>query len=251
MHAWLAGLIVFGTSAAVLVLEILAVRLLAPFLGVTLEVTTGVIGVILAGIALGTWLGGRAADSMDPRKLLGPILIAGGVLALLVIPIVSLVAASDLDSSPQGILVATTAAFFLPAAVLGGALIAAVVGGAGYSAYGFFTESAAAGRFETQATRAAHVNRFLVGELLGGVTTGDEDVKASELLDRAADDRRPAEGCLAVDRGVGEVRAAIEGGAGEVRVAVDGGVAEGCVALERGASEITVAQAYTREDQTR
>ena len=62
MRPLFGGLIVFGTSAAVLALEILAVRLLAPYLGITIEVTTGVIGTVLAGIALGTWLGGRLAD---------------------------------------------------------------------------------------------------------------------------------------------------------------------------------------------
>ena len=43
----LAGLIVFGASAAIVVLEILAVRLLAPFMGITLETTTAVIGTVL------------------------------------------------------------------------------------------------------------------------------------------------------------------------------------------------------------
>ncbi len=67
-----AGLIVFGASAAVLALEILAVRLLAPYLGITIEVTTGVIGTVLAGIALGTWLGGRLADAVDLAGSSGP-----------------------------------------------------------------------------------------------------------------------------------------------------------------------------------
>ncbi len=40
MSMWLAGLVVLCTSAAVLVLEILAGRLLAPYLGVTLETWT-------------------------------------------------------------------------------------------------------------------------------------------------------------------------------------------------------------------
>ena len=43
------------TSGCVLVLEILAGRLLAPYVGVTLQTYTGVIGTVLAGIALGTW----------------------------------------------------------------------------------------------------------------------------------------------------------------------------------------------------
>jgi MFS family permease len=121
MAPLVASLIVFFASAAVLVLEILAVRLLAPHLGVTLEVTTGVIGTVLAGIAMGTWLGGRLADAVDPRRLLGPILILGGVLAIAVIPIVTLAGSMGLAPDPAGILFFAGAAFFLPAAVLSAA----------------------------------------------------------------------------------------------------------------------------------
>ena len=118
MRPALAGLLVFSSSAAVLALEILAVRLLAPHLGITLEVTTGVIGTILAGIAVGTWLGGQLADKADPRRMLGPILIIGGVLALAVIPMIGLAAQTGVGPSPQGVLIYAGTAFFLPAAVL-------------------------------------------------------------------------------------------------------------------------------------
>ncbi len=121
MRPIVGGLIVFGTSAAVLALEILAVRLLAPYLGITIEVTTGVIGTVLAGIALGTWLGGRLADRVDPRRLLGPILIVGGVLALAVIPMITLASRYGVGPGPQGILIYAGTAFFLPAAVLSAA----------------------------------------------------------------------------------------------------------------------------------
>lgn len=118
MHPLVGAVIVFGTSAAVLALEILAVRLLAPYLGITIEVTTGVIGTVLAGIALGTWLGGRLADRVDPRRLLGPILVVGGVLALAVVPMITLASRTGVGSSPQGILIYAGTAFLLPAAVL-------------------------------------------------------------------------------------------------------------------------------------
>ena len=55
----------FGSSAAVLVVEIVALRLLAPYLGLTLETSTMVIGIALTAIALGSWSGGRLADQVD------------------------------------------------------------------------------------------------------------------------------------------------------------------------------------------
>jgi hypothetical protein len=44
--------LVFVAAGAVLVLEILSVRLLAPYVGLTLETTTSIIGAVLATIAL-------------------------------------------------------------------------------------------------------------------------------------------------------------------------------------------------------
>jgi MFS family permease len=80
--------IVFVASGAVLMLEILAVRLLAPYVGLTLETTTSIIGAVLAGIALGAAIGGWFADRRDPRRLVVGLLIGGGLLALLTVPIV-------------------------------------------------------------------------------------------------------------------------------------------------------------------
>ncbi|MEU9372734.1 fused MFS/spermidine synthase [Streptomyces sp. NPDC048255] len=78
-----AAMLVFGSSAAVLVVEIVALRLLAPYLGLTLETSTMVIGIALTAIAVGSWLGGRIADQVSPRRLLGPSLgVSGAVVAL-------------------------------------------------------------------------------------------------------------------------------------------------------------------------
>ena len=41
---WVAYALVFGTSAAVLVLEITSLRLIAPYVGITMETNTSVIG---------------------------------------------------------------------------------------------------------------------------------------------------------------------------------------------------------------
>lgn len=118
MPRLIARSLVFFSSAAVLVLEILAQRLLAPYLGVSLAVVTGVIGVILAGIAIGAWLGGRAADRTDPAGLLGPLLVAGGVTALASPLLVDLLGPAVGSPGPFSILLLTTIGFFAPAAVL-------------------------------------------------------------------------------------------------------------------------------------
>ncbi len=71
--------LVFASSAAVLVVELSALRLLAPYLGLTLEMNTLVIGMVLAAIAVGAWFGGIMADQTDPRRMLGPLLLGSGL----------------------------------------------------------------------------------------------------------------------------------------------------------------------------
>ncbi len=57
-----ANIIVFTSSFCVMVIELIAARILAPHIGVSLYTWTSIIGVILAGIALGNYLGGKLAD---------------------------------------------------------------------------------------------------------------------------------------------------------------------------------------------
>lgn len=109
--------LVFVTSGCVLVLEILAGRLLAPLIGVSLETFTGIIGTVLAGIALGNEIGGRIADRSNPAPFIGPTIAIGGALAWLAPILVSLlgpVRATD----PASIVVLTALTFFTPAATL-------------------------------------------------------------------------------------------------------------------------------------
>src|SRR6478752_1708422 len=84
----LAAALVFVAAGAVLMLEILAVRLLAPYVGLTLETTTSIIGAALAGIAAGAAVGGYLADRTNTRLLVVVLLLLGGVLTLLTVPVV-------------------------------------------------------------------------------------------------------------------------------------------------------------------
>lgn len=113
-----AGALVFFTSASVLVLEILAGRILAPYVGVTLQTFTGIIGTVLAGIALGSWLGGRAADRTDPNGLLAPLLIVGGLLVVFTPTVVTALGPTLSGENPAQIVSLAFVGFFLPAAVL-------------------------------------------------------------------------------------------------------------------------------------
>lgn len=83
-----AAALVFVAAGAVLMLEILAVRLLAPYVGLTLETTTAIIGAALGGIALGAAVGGYFADRTNTRQLIIGLLIGGGLLTLLTVPVV-------------------------------------------------------------------------------------------------------------------------------------------------------------------
>lgn len=118
MRGWLIWTVVFVASAAVLVLEIVAGRILAPYVGVTLQSFTGIIGTVLAAIALGAWLGGRLADRHDPIQALGPVLASGGVLAVLSPAIVYAVGPSLRGTSSITTVGLAAIGFFAPAAVL-------------------------------------------------------------------------------------------------------------------------------------
>jgi MFS family permease len=112
-----AGL-VFVASGAVLVLEILSVRLLAPYVGLTLETTTSIIGAVLAGIAVGAALGGWTADRVNPYRLVVGLLIGGGLLVLLTVPIIRALGPSASEGGNAAAVGVTFAALVPVAAVL-------------------------------------------------------------------------------------------------------------------------------------
>ena len=110
-----AGALVFGASAAVLVVELTALRLLAPYLGLTLETSTLVIGMALTAIALGAWAGGQAADRMPPRRALGPLLAGSGI-AVALMPF--LVRGAGEAAGASGALLMAMVAILVPGALL-------------------------------------------------------------------------------------------------------------------------------------
>ena len=70
-----AYIITFIASFCTLVIEMVAGRILAPFVGVSIYTWTSIIGVILAGISIGAYIGGKLVDRFPSRKTLGWLLL--------------------------------------------------------------------------------------------------------------------------------------------------------------------------------
>jgi len=118
---WRACTIAFISSFCVMVIELIAARMMAPHIGVSLYTWTSIIGVILAGIALGNFLGGRLADRYPGPAVLAVIFFAGGLLTIAILPFIRLVAAAAwFDSLPVmlNFTLRVACIFFLPAIVL-------------------------------------------------------------------------------------------------------------------------------------
>jgi predicted membrane-bound spermidine synthase len=71
------GLTLFLTSAGALIVEIVAGRMLAPHVGMSLYTWTAIIAVVLAGLSIGHWIGGLlAAPQVTHRRALRGIALA-------------------------------------------------------------------------------------------------------------------------------------------------------------------------------
>ncbi|MDX3002072.1 fused MFS/spermidine synthase [Kribbella solani] len=114
----LAIALAFGSSAAVMVLELVSLRLVAPYLGLTLETNTAVIGVALAAIATGAALGGKFADVMPPERSLGPLMLFSGALVMVILPVVRWSGEAFRGGANELIFLVLALTLFAPAALL-------------------------------------------------------------------------------------------------------------------------------------
>jgi spermidine synthase len=74
---------VFVCGALVMIYEIIGSRILSPYIGTSTYTWTSLIGVILAALSLGYWLGGKWADKIPDVKILAfVIFIAGGLVGV-------------------------------------------------------------------------------------------------------------------------------------------------------------------------
>src|SRR5512139_1283238 len=112
--------VVFIASFCTMVIELVAGRIMAPYVGVSLYTWTSIIGVVLAGISIGAYLGGRIADRSPRSSTLGWLLFLSGLGAFSISPLTNLIGGAPFHTSLMTrILLITTLIFFIPSCLLG------------------------------------------------------------------------------------------------------------------------------------
>lgn len=113
--------IVFVTGACVLIVEVVATRVLSPYYGNTIFTVSSVISVVLAGLSVGYYAGGRLVDRRPSFEWFFSLIFASGAALLLlhwvgmsVLPTFSLY-----FSISTGPLATSLALFFIPALLMG------------------------------------------------------------------------------------------------------------------------------------
>lgn len=116
---YLLELTVFICGALVMTYEIIGSRLLAPYIGTSTYVWTSLIGVILAALSLGYWLGGKTADKKPDAKILASVIfLAGGSVGVTIFfkdAVLSFISVSPLILELKSVLAALV--LFAPASV--------------------------------------------------------------------------------------------------------------------------------------
>ncbi|HYC83182.1 MAG TPA: fused MFS/spermidine synthase [Candidatus Paceibacterota bacterium] len=119
--AYVLPAVVFMTGACVLVVEVAAVRVLAPYFGSTLFTVSSVLGVVLGALSLGYFFGGRLADRKPKVSYFywliavsGLAVVASGLLAEILLPLFGYMLPLSV-----GPLLASIFLFLVPSALLG------------------------------------------------------------------------------------------------------------------------------------
>jgi len=111
--------IVFVCGAALMGLEFLAARMLAPTLGSSLFVWGSIISIVMVALSLGYWLGGQIADRFGSTRTLAPVIALAGFFTV-IIPALSAAVLPALGGlGPRaGSLLASAVVFFAPSIML-------------------------------------------------------------------------------------------------------------------------------------
>ncbi|MFO0813222.1 MAG: fused MFS/spermidine synthase [Gemmatales bacterium] len=122
--------VTFTASFCMMVIELVAGRILAPYIGQHLYSWTSIIGVCLAGISIGAWLGGWLADRFPYRSTLGWFLFIAGLLSLAIPVLTDQVCNSEMLKGKVSLMlriVIYTTMIFLPSTMVLGMISPMVI----------------------------------------------------------------------------------------------------------------------------
>jgi spermidine synthase len=155
----------FVCGACVMVLEMAGSRVMAPYMGTSLVVWTSLIGIIMASLSAGYWLGGLVSDKRPEPRLLGRIIM----LAALMTAIVAIAANPLLVRFAMGIpnvyfgsVIAALCLFAVPSALLG--MVSPFI--VKLAIQGLGSTGATVGRFAALSSSGSILGTFLGGFVL-------------------------------------------------------------------------------------
>jgi predicted membrane-bound spermidine synthase len=115
-------LIIFISSACIMIIELVAGRLIARHLGNSLYTWTSIIAVILAGMSIGNFIGGRMADRWKPESFIGWLFMIASALCLMTLVLNNFIAEHSLLGGlnwPLRTFLSVLLIFLMPALALG------------------------------------------------------------------------------------------------------------------------------------
>ncbi|MCC6144943.1 MAG: fused MFS/spermidine synthase, partial [Candidatus Hydrogenedentes bacterium] len=120
---WLAAYItVFLSNGAIMTLELVAGRVVSPHLGMSLYTWTSIIGIVMAGMSVGNYAGGRLADRRRARPTLALLFLLAALgcgSVLITNDVAGNITGMRGLAWPLRIFLHTSFTFFLPAVILG------------------------------------------------------------------------------------------------------------------------------------
>ncbi len=122
MQKYILEIIVFICGAAIMILELVGSRIMAPYLGTSIVVWTSLIGIILGFLSLGYWYGGKAADQNPSYKIFSFVIFVGAIFVGLIVFVQSMVLnfiQNGIDNIYFGAIIATITLFAIPSTLLG------------------------------------------------------------------------------------------------------------------------------------
>lgn len=84
MKKYILEITVFLCGAIGMMLELIAARILSPYVGSSNLIWTTIIGVMLISMSIGYWIGGKLADKSPNQNTLSKLLVAGAIMSSLI-----------------------------------------------------------------------------------------------------------------------------------------------------------------------